>query len=228
LGETVNGSQLIQQIAGDPGLSRLLEVARSHEDSDPGHDLAHSLRVARWAVRLAEEEVDAREAIAAALLHDVVNLPKDSPARASASELSAQLAAEVLPSAGFAADASQRICEAILDHSYSRGATPRGPLGRALQDADRLEAVGALGVLRTATCGARLGARYFDPEDPWAARRDLDDRRFTIDHFFVKLLGLAETMHTREGRAEAKRRTAFMRGFLVELGEEIGEPAPEP
>ncbi len=208
------------------GLGDLYAEARERLDDDPGHDVAHCLRVARWAVRLGAGAVDRREAIAAALLHDVVNVPKDSPDRARASELSAAVARELLPRFGFAADAVDRIADAVRDHSYSRGATPETPLGRALQDADRLEALGALGIFRTATCGAKMGARYFHPDDPWARGRPLDDVRFTVDHFFQKLLGLAETMNTAAGRAEAERRTAFLRAFLEQLGHEIGEPPP--
>jgi uncharacterized protein len=225
----VSSAHLLQLIEADPGLHHVLAAVESREAADAGHDVAHSLRVALWMLRLGSANIDRRECIAAALLHDAVNLPKDSPQRASASVLSAALAAEVLPAAGFHADAVVAISQAIEDHSYSRGAVPRSELGRVLQDADRLEALGALGVLRTATCGARLGARYLDLHDPWARRRDLDDRRFTVDHFFAKLLLLEETFHTEAGRAEARRRTAFLRQFLSELGEEIGEaPDPQP
>lgn len=215
-------------IDDDPALRYLRgELARRCEadplGSDPGHDVAHALRVALWTVRLAEG-VDPRCCVAAALLHDAVNLPKDSPERHHASERSAALARELLPPLGFDDAQIEAIAEAIRDHSYSRGATPTSLLGRALQDADRLEALGALGVCRTLSCGARMGARYFDPDDPWARRRPLDDRRFTVDHFFTKLLALPDTMNTEGGRREATRRAAFLRGFLEQLAAEIGEP----
>lgn len=222
----MTAAELLARIKADPALQRLLRVVESQEHSDPGHDLAHSLRVALWTLRLGQGEIDEAEAIAAALLHDLVNVPKSSSERASASERSAERASELLPSAGFTPEAVARIGQAIEDHSFSRGAVPRSALGRALQDADRLEALGALGVLRTASCGARMGARYVELADPWAKHRPLDDRSFTIDHFFVKLLLLEQTLHTEAGRAEARRRTAFMRDFLRELGEELGEPAP--
>lgn len=205
----------------EEGLGELLAEVRARLDGDPGHDVAHFLRVARWTLRIGGGEVDRREAIAAALLHDVVNVPKDSPERARASELCAGVASELLPRHGFARDAIDRIAEAIRDHSYSRGATPATPLGRALQDADRLEALGALGIFRTATCGARMGALYVHPDDPWAERRELDDTRYTVDHFFVKLLALPATMCTEAGRAEGERRVAFMRAFLDQLAAEI-------
>lgn len=219
-------AKLTEHLESDEGLKRLLAFAREREDGDPGHDVAHALRVALWTLRLGEGSIVPREGIASALLHDAVNVPKDSPQRSNASLLSARLAREVLPEAGFDEGSVERIAEAIEDHSFSRGAVPRSALGCALQDADRLEALGALGVLRTASCGAKLGALFLDPGDPWAAQRTLDDRRYTVDHFFVKLLRLESTLHTEAGRSEARRRTAFMREFLTELGAEIGTPCP--
>lgn len=221
-------------IEDDEGLARLqAEVASrlgaeraSSGGDDPGHDLAHCLRVAEWTVRLGAPAVDPRCAIAAALLHDVVNVPKDHPDRARASERSAAVARELLPRYGFSPREIFRIAEAIVTHSFSAGHVPVTLLGEALQDADRLEAVGALGILRTASTGVKLGARYFDEGDPWARARPLDDAKFTVDHFFKKLLKLGATMRTRAGRVEAARRTKHMMAFLEELAVEIGAPAP--
>jgi len=207
-------------IANDPALTRVLEEARARLTGDPGHDVAHCLRVAEWTIRIGGETVTPRHAIAAALLHDVINIPKDSPDRSRASERSADFARALLAELGF--DGIDLICEAIHDHSYSTGRVPRSPLGDALQDADRLEALGALGVLRTASCGARIGADYFDGDDPWAERRELDDKKHTVDHFFQKLLLLPPTLRTKAGRDEAERRAKFMIAFLRQLGDEIG------
>jgi uncharacterized protein len=220
-------AELTQRIHRDPGLAALLLDVSGRLDTDPGHDLAHCLRVALWTVRLGADVVDPRCAIAAALLHDVVNLPKDSPARADASRRSAEVARALLPRHGFTPRQVEAIAEAILVHSYSLGRIPRTPLGEALQDADRLEAVGALGILRTASTGARMGASFFDGNDPWANARPLDDRAFTVDHFFRKLLHLAATMRTRAGRREALRRREHMVAFLRQLGSEIGIDPPE-
>jgi uncharacterized protein len=222
-------TELRHHIDRDPGLASLLADVRGRlaADTDPGHDLAHCLRVALWTVRLGADVVDPRCAIAAALLHDVVNLPKDSPERTDASRRSAEVARALLPQHGFGPKQVDAIAEAILVHSYSLGRIPRTPLGEALQDADRLEAVGALGILRTASCGARMGASYFDGDDPWARERPLDDRAFTVDHFFRKLLHLGSTMRTRGGRQECLRRSEHMVAFLRQLGSEIGSDPAE-
>lgn len=215
-------------LADDPALRDLLETVRARMERDPAHDLGHLLRVARWAVRLGRDEgVDPRLAVAAALLHDVVNLPKSHPERASASERSAEVAREVLPRLGFGAAEVEEVAGAIRDHSFSRGVVPASPLGRALQDADRLEALGALGVFRCIATGVHLGADFFHPGDPWARDRPLEDARYSVDHFFTKLLRLPPTMCTPAGRAEAERRSAAMVRLLRQLGEEIGEEYPE-
>ena len=217
-------SELLALIERDSWLAELAEASRAACASDPAHDIEHCLRVARWAVRIGEPRgVDRREAIAAALLHDVVNVAKSSPDRARASELCAARARE-LCEGHLPAQAVDRIADAIRDHSHSRGARPESPLGEALQDADRLEGLGALGILRCVSTGARMGADYFDPDDPWAERRELDDRAHSVDHFYRKLLSVAETMCTDVGRAEADRRTRFLRAFLAELATELGEP----
>jgi len=222
-------ADVLAAIAADRRLRAIRDEAerRMGTDPDPGHDLEHALRVALWTVTLGESEggVNRAEAIAAALLHDVVNLPKDHPERSSASERSAAVARALLLANDFDAEATERVVEAIRDHSFSRGATPTTPLGRALQDADRLEALGALGLCRTLSTGAKMGAVYAHPEDPFGEDRALDDRRYTVDHFYAKLLRLPATLQTAAGRAEAAKRAAFLERFLVQLGEELGVPA---
>lgn len=217
---------LRQQIEQDAPLAAIAHRVAELVRGDPAHDLAHSLRVALWTLRLCGASADPRECIAAALLHDVVNVPKNAPDRAQASERSAAVAREALAALDFRPEAIERICDAIATHSYSRGATPRSALGRALQDADRLEALGALGAARCFATGAQLGARLVHEDDPWASSRQLDDRAYSVDHFFTKLLGLPETLCTEAGRAEARRRADFLRVYLEQLASELDCPAP--
>lgn len=221
-------ASLAALIERTPPLPELVEHARARLDDDPGHDLQHALRVALWTLRIGDGELDPRHAIAAALFHDLVNLPKDDPDRHLASQRSAEGAAELLAAHGYAADEIEHIAAAIRDHSYSRGATPTTLLGQALQDADRLEALGVLGVFRTISTGTRLGGAYFHAEDPWAQSRPLDDRRYAIDHFSTKLLRLPATMRTERGRQEAERRAATMHRMLKDLGDELGHAWPGP
>ena len=218
----------IDRLIGEtPSLRALHAHASERLSDDPGHDLAHAMRVALWTLKLGSNTVDPLEGIAAALLHDIVNVPKNHPDRARASELSANEAGPLLRAQGFGEAAVERITVAIRDHSFSRGAVPQGPLGQALQDADRLEALGAIGIMRTISTGVRMGASYFHGDDPWADQRPLDDRAHSIDHFFTKLLKLPNTMCTEAGRSEAERRTRIMTAFLDALAEELGAPRPD-
>ena len=215
--------ELLAAIANDPLLSRVFAHAKAEAGDDAAHDIEHLLRVAQGTLALAESAASFRECVCAALLHDVVNLPKNHPDRARASTLSGEAARRLVE--GELGEASTaRIVEAIEDHSYSAGRRPRSPLGEALQDADRLEALGALGIARTFSTGVRLNAAYFDPEDPWSERRPLDDLRFSVDHFFRKLLLLPDTLCTERGRAEARKRGQLLEAFLLALGDEIGCP----
>ena len=219
-------AELLAWAEGDKTLSSILEAARKAEHGDAAHDLSHLLRVALFTMRFAGEEADPRECVAAALLHDHVNVPKNHPDRAKASELSATAAGPILEQAGFSAEAVARIQAAIRDHSFSRGAVPNETLGKALQDADRLEALGAIGLMRVFSTGARMGTSYFHAEDPWAKHRPLDDSRYSIDHFFTKLLKLPATFLTPGGRAEALKRVRRLEAFLDDTADEIGEPRP--
>jgi uncharacterized protein len=220
-------AELESFIARDDQLSSLRERVAQNLSDDNSHDLGHALRVALWTLNLGCGEVCPREAIAASLCHDLVNIPKNSPRRADASRLSATRASEFLADYGFDSPAIVRISEAIRDHSYSRGVFPGSALGRALQDADRLEALGAIGIMRTISTGVRMGTKYFDPNDPWALSRTLDDQSFSVDHFFTKLFQLRNTMCTRRGRDEAERRLGIMYEFLDALAMELAMPRPE-
>lgn len=214
---------LLSAIAADQLLSRIFSHAKQQAGDDAAHDVEHLLRVAQGTLALAEDAASFRECVCAALLHDVVNLPKNHPERARASVLSGEEARRLIQGE-LDRGSPERVVEAIEDHSYSAGRRPRSRLGEALQDADRLEALGALGIARTFSTGVRLSAAYFDPEDPWAERRPLDDLRFSVDHFFKKLLALPATLCTERGRAEANARARLLVDFLCALGDEIGYP----
>ncbi|HEY8280756.1 MAG TPA: HD domain-containing protein [Bdellovibrionota bacterium] len=218
--------ELKHWIESRPRLNPLLAAAQGQGGEDAAHDSAHLLRVALWTCRLMQASGFEERAVAAALLHDLVNLPKNHPDRALASERSAEAAKGILEGAGFSVGEIREITLAIRQHSFSRGEAPSSALGKALQDADRLEALGAIGLMRVFSTGAKMGASYFHPEDPWALSRPLDDKSYSVDHFFTKLLKLADTMNTEAGREEAKLRLRPLRVFLESLGHELGEELP--
>ncbi|MBK9713964.1 MAG: HD domain-containing protein [Kouleothrix sp.] len=189
---------------------------------DVAHDLAHIRRVVAGAVALAQaEQADLAVVLPAAWLHDCVVVPKDSPLRAQASTLAGRAAVDFLRPLGYPAEHLPAIRHAIEAHSFSAQIRPRTREAMVVQDADRLDSLGAIGIARCLMLSGQLGRRLYDPGEPFPLARAPDDTRNTIDHFYVKLLRLAEQMNTDAGRAEALRRTEFMRAFLDQLGHEL-------
>ncbi len=200
----------------------LQQVQRYHEGQDPGHDWAHIQRVVRIARAIAlEEGADPEVVEAAAHLHDIVNVPKNHPDRPRASELAADKALKILLGTDFPQAKLTAVHTAILEHSYSRGLKPSTLEAAVVQDADRLDALGAIGILRCAAVNTQMATPFYDAADPFARERDLDDRRWMVDHYFVKLLKLPDTMTTASGKRIAQERADFMRTFLDQLGREI-------
>jgi uncharacterized protein len=196
-------------------------------DSDPAHDISHVKRVVQNTQRLTEaENGNAAVTVPAAWLHDCVSVAKDSPLRNQASKLAADEAVRFLESVNYLPELSTQIHHAIQAHSFSANIETETLEARIVQDADRLEAVGAIGITRCFLTGGSMGTLLYEPSDPFAKNRDPDDSRFTLDHFYCKLLGLAETMKTEAGKAEAVKRTDYMREFLQQLGLEIGHSEP--
>ncbi len=191
--------------------------------SDPAHDISHVQRVVQNTIRLTREENgNAAVTVPAAWLHDCVSVAKDSPLREQASKLAATAAIRFLESINYPSELLPQIHHAIEAHSFSANIETNTLDARIVQDADRLEAVGAIGITRCFLTGGSLGTALYEPSDPFAENRDPDDRRYTLDHFYCKLLGLMETMKTEAGKAEAIKRTEYMRGFLGQLRMEIG------
>jgi uncharacterized protein len=199
------------------------QAASSMADPDPAHDLAHLRRVVASAKLLcAEENANLEVVVPAAWFHDFVNIPKNDPRRTQASLLSADAAIEFLRKTEYPSRFFAEIHHAIQAHSYSAGGMPETPEAAIVQDADRLDALGAIGIARCFSVGGMLGRPLADGNDPFALKRPLNDQRFTLDHFYVKLLKLPETFRTQGGRTEAARRATFMKEYLTELQREFG------
>lgn len=191
--------------------------------SDPAHDLTHVERVVQNTLSLTKaENGNVAVSVPAAWLHDCVSVAKDSPLRKQASKLAADEAVRFLESVNYPSGFLPQIYHAIEAHSFSANIPTETLEARIVQDADRLEAVGAIGIARCFLTGGSMGTPLYEPSDPFAANRDLDDRSYTLDHFYCKLLGLADTMKTQAGKAEAIKRTDYIRAFLKQLGSEIG------
>ncbi len=199
-------------------------LARLPQNTDGAHDLAHSRRVWRNVQTLmATEGGDSTLLLAATLLHDGVHVPKNDPRRPQASRLAAGQARKILAAIEWKDARIEAVAHAIEAHSFSAGITAQTLEARVLQDADRLDALGALGIARCFYTAGQMGSALYDVDDPQAVTRALDDQRFTLDHFQTKLLTLSQGFQTATGQTLATRRHARLIEFRAALLEEIGD-----
>ena len=169
-----------------------------------GHDVPHCERVAALAVRLgAPEGANLAVVEAAALLHDVGDHKLAKAGDAPAAE---QISA-ILAQAGATPVEIEQIVEICSSVSWSKGAVPVSIEGRVVQDADRLDAIGATGIARCFAFGGAFGRSLASSQS----------------HFGEKLLLVRERMNTAAGRQEAEVRHERMVTFLAGLAAEWGE-----
>jgi uncharacterized protein len=200
------------------------EVQQRFSDfDDPAHGWEHVRRVYNLALRIAkEEQADSLVVGIAALLHDIGRLihRKGVPHAL----LSVEEAREMLKRYTLEPGQVENILHAIAAHSFSQGIEPRTLEARVVRDADRLDGLGAIGILRWAISGTikrKPQTKSYHPEDPFGETHELNDRLYMLDHFYTKLLKLEEGMYTQTGRTLAQQRTAYMREYLQELRLEL-------
>lgn len=206
----------------DGTLAAIRTAAQSRAGTDPAHDWLHVVRVERLGARIAEESGACVGIVrAAALLHEVVSLPKHHPESHRSGELCAEAALEILREIGVEEATSEAIASCIRVHGFSAGIDPDTLEGKVLQDADRLDAIGAIGIARCfATC-ASMQRPFYDDADPFCQHRPADDQRFGLDHFERKLLRIPERLHTDAARRLAHERASFVTAFLRQFGSEL-------
>lgn len=191
-------------------------------ETDGAHDKLHLTRVWRNAKAIQLEEGGDLEIVAAAvLLHDCVGVPKDSSLRSMASRLAAIEAKARLTALGWNTKRTDWVASAIESHSYSAGIAPITLEASILQDADRLDAIGFTGIARCFYTAGRMGSSLYEPSDPRAERRALNDAAFALDHFPAKLLTLAEGFRTVTGQSFAAQRQEAVYSFYRSMLEEV-------
>ncbi len=191
---------------------------------DPAHGWEHVRRVYNLALRIAEEEgADTLITGAAALLHDIGRLVHKKGVHHA--ELSVEESRQILARYPLEPEQVEAILHAIVAHSFSQGVEPRTLEARVLRDADRLDALGAIGIMRWAITGTmkrKPQTLSYHPDDPFGEQHELDDRLYKLDHFYTKLLKLEDGMYTTTGRTLAQQRTTYMRGYLQQFKTELG------
>lgn len=189
---------------------------------DGAHDFSHIARVWRNAFAiLAEEGGDAEVVAPAVLLHDSVHVPKNSPDRGMASRMAAERAAAALRDLGWPEERVDAVAHAIESHSFSAGIAPRTLEARIVQDADRLDAIGAIGIARCFYTAGRMGSGLYDHSDPTGSSRPLNDVVYALDHFPNKLFQVAAGFGTATGQRLARERDAVLRSFHSQFLTEV-------
>ncbi|HEY7356376.1 MAG TPA: HD domain-containing protein [Ktedonobacterales bacterium] len=203
---------------------RILAAARAHvrerlEHDSSGHDWWHIDRVVRLARRLAREEgADVFLCELAALTHDLVDWKLNPDEARALADLRAWLAAQGVEAATAAA-----VTDIITHLSFKGGSQPpmRTLEGQIVQDADRLDAIGAIGIARAFAYGGAKGLPLHDPEarprEQMTAAEYRRQQAATINHFYEKLLLLKDRMNTATARRLAAQRHAVLEAFLAEF-----------
>lgn len=199
--------------------TKIAEVAKA---DDPAHDLLHFKRVVRTATALCQMEKAKMEVVLpAAWLHDLVNVPKNDPRRKQASQLSAEAAVEFLKSVDYPSEYFSAIAHAIEAHSFSAGIEAKSVEAQIVQDSDRLDGIGAIGIARVFITAGLLKRPLYSEADPFCEKRNPEDLRYTIDHFYQKLFVVAKSLKTKAGQEEGLKRLAVMQDYLEDLRREI-------
>ena len=192
------------------------------ESADAAHDAAHVQRVAVNALKFAQlEQANLEIVVPAVWLHDCVTVAKNSKQRNNASTLSAEKAEQLLHDWHYPSQHIEAIKHAIAAHSYSANISPETLEAKIVQDADRMDSIGAIGVARMMMVGGKLDCTLYNEQDPFCANREPQDRQWTVDHFYSKLLKLNSGFHTKAAKDEAQRRHDYMLDFLKQLQSEI-------
>ena len=208
------------------------EARRWYPADDAVHGFDHILRVLHLAERIAQAEgADLEVVRAAVLLHDAQGSDGHltSAAREAHHQASAAFARQVLRAHGWPEARIAQVEHCIRAHRYrDRREEPRTPEARVVFDADKLDALGAVGVVRALAYAVQHGAPVVAPPSPrFLARgeREPGEPHSAYHEYLFKLRRLPERMHTATGRALAAERLAFMEAFFHRLLDEMGMAA---
>ena len=200
----------------------MITVAEAREyygKAGSGHDFDHVLRVLALAERIVRAEGGDLEVVrAAALLHDLGRAEEAVTGRDHA-EVGAERAREIL--AGHPPEKVEAVVHAIAAHRFRAGPAPATPEARALFDADKLDAMGAIGIARVFAFAGARGQRLWAPLEVARAEGEHALHYTPVHEFVVKLSRLKDVMTTKTGRALALERHAFMVSFFYRLEAEV-------
>ena len=191
------------------------------EGEGSGHDWWHIHRVRNNALNIAEKyDVSIFIIEMAALLHDIA----DHKFHDGDETIGLKKAQEWLISIDVSDKIIQDILEIMSQVSFSSGQVPNSLEGKIVQDADRLDAIGAIGIARTFAYGGYKKREIYNPEIPPIKDQTLEAYKKntdpTINHFYDKLLKLKDLMNTKEAKVIAEKRHSYMQDFLTQFYDE--------
>lgn len=199
------------------------DFIQSEMNQDAAHDYSHVKRVVATSKQLcAEEQADIDVVLPAAYLHDCFSFAKNHPQKHMSSWYAAEKAIRFLRDIAYPEKHLEAIHHAIVAHSFSAQVEAVTLEAKVVQDADRLDALGAIGIARCVQVSTLLDRPLYNHHDPFCRYREPEDNLFCIDHFYTKLFTVAERMNTQSGKDEAAKRVEFMRAYLAQLKQELG------
>ncbi len=203
---------------------KLLELAKEKiTTKDSSHDFNHAERVLKNAELIAKyENADLEILIPAAIFHDIIIYPKDDPRSKLASDESADFIKKVLVNLeNYPKEKIPKVEYAIKTCSFSKNLKHNTIEAKILQDADSLEATGAISIMRTFASSGQMERSFYDNKDPFCENREPNSLKFAVDLFFSRLLIVKNRLYTKTARDIAEQRTEFLKIFLDQLKIEL-------
>lgn len=197
------------EVGDNMNIKKIKEIVKNklaHEAS--GHDYLHALRVLENTKKLITDQVDKDVVYTAALIHDLIDHKLEEEYTYSLEDLALLLKDEL------SSTQIEKVLDIIENISFSKGKVPKSLEGKIVQDADRLDAIGAIGIARCFSYGGKNERLIYNP--------DSKDGTDSVSHFYQKLFTLHTLMNTKRGKEEALKRTEFMKEYIMKLDEEIG------
>ncbi|MBN2066837.1 MAG: HD domain-containing protein [Candidatus Diapherotrites archaeon] len=197
-------------------MKQIEERARSYFLKQGHHGFDHTLRVKRMALKIARQEnADLEVVEAAALLHDIAREKEDSGKIENHAVEGAEEAGKILGEAGFPKQKIDAVKHCILVHRASRGLKPGSTEAAILQDADRLDVLGATGIARTFNRAGAMKQELYDAEEDTSEKYSGEEEA-AINHLIRKCVNFLkpESFNTKTGREIARERHEFLKEFV--------------
>jgi len=200
---------------GDKFFEELKEKIQIYFGEKSSHGFDHTQRVYNLALKISKgEKVDLDVVKASSLLHDVARCKEDNREIECHAEEGAKIAENILREMNFPDDKIKKVCFAIRIHRYSKGLNAETKEGKILQDADRLDALGAICIARVFSYGGKKGRPIYNPKIKYNSQYKSDSKT-SINHFYEKILKIKpETFKTKEAKKIAKERYKFIEDFV--------------